>query len=351
MSARPERDIGRIEMTCEELAETRALTRVLAVRYGSAENGEFLNDVGTIAHELPRRIRSALCHFRLFEPASGIVVVSGWQMDEEKIGPTPEHWKRHAPENDTREEEMFFLLLGSLLGDAIAWSTQQDGRVVHDVLPIKEHAHEQVGTGSEELITPHVEDAFHPYRADYVGLMCLRNPDRVPTTFASISNVPLSATEMAILSSPQFLIRPDNSHLPTNAGDADGRTPEETALVHKAYRTIEQMISHPERIPILFGDLRAPYVRMDAYFMDPPEDPVARATFETLQRKVDAALEDCVMAQGDVCFLDNFQALHGRKPFKARYDGRDRWFKRINVARDLRKSRDARASATSRVLY
>ena len=342
--------MDRIEITCEELAEVRTLTGMVAACYGTPENREFLNDVGAIAHELPRRLRKALCQFRLFEPASAMLVVSGWKVDDQKIGPTPVHWK-HASENDTREDEIFLLLLASLLGEAIAWSTQQDGRVVHDVLPIKGDEHEQVGTGSEELITPHVEDAFHPYRADYLGLMCLRNPDRVATTFAPISKVRLSEEELAILSSPQFVIRPDNSHLPKNAGGAQRRTPEEEALVRKAYRKVEQMTGNPERIPILFGDLKAPYVRMDAYFMDPPEDPVARATFADLQRKVDEALEDCVVAAGEICFVDNFQAVHGRKPFKARYDGRDRWFKRINVVRDLRKSRDARQSAASRVMY
>jgi len=340
----------RIEITCAELVEVRTLTRTVAARYGTPDNHEFLNDASAIAHELPRRLRQTLCHFRLFEPASAMLVISGWKVDDDKIGPTPEHWQ-HAAGGDTREDEMFLLLLASLLGEAIGWSTQQDGRVVHDLLPIKGHEHEQVGTGSEELITPHVEDAFHPYRADYLGLLCLRNPDRVPTTVAPISNVRLSEEALAILSGPHFVIRPDNSHLPKNAGSDTARTPEEEALVRKAYRKIERMGNHPEPIPILFGDLQTPYVRMDAYFMDPPADPAARVAFADLQRKVDEALQDCVMAPGEICFVDNFQALHGRKPFKARYDGRDRWFKRINVVRDLRKSRDARQSAASRVMY
>jgi alpha-ketoglutarate-dependent taurine dioxygenase len=58
-----------------------------------------------------------------------------------------------------------------------------------------------------------------------------------------------------------------------------------------------------------------------------------------------------VLEPGDFCFIDNFQAVHGRKPFKARFDGTDRWLRRINVVRDLRKSRDSRLSAAGRVLY
>jgi alpha-ketoglutarate-dependent taurine dioxygenase len=56
------------------------------------------------------------------------------------------------------------------------------------------------------------------------------------------------------------------------------------------------------------------------------------------------------MESGDFCFLDNYRVVHGRKPFKARHDGTDRWLKRVNVVRDLRKSRTARQSAMARTI-
>ncbi|HEX6038561.1 MAG TPA: hypothetical protein VFZ20_11000, partial [Longimicrobium sp.] len=141
--------MSRIVMTPEEVAETRVLLQDLAGRYGSPENQEFLDEADVIAHDLPRSIRKAVRAFRLFEPAGAMLVVSGWPVDEEKIGPTPVHWKQHTPGNDTRAEDMLLVLLGSLLGEPIAWSTQQDGRVVHDILPIKGHEQEQLGSGSE----------------------------------------------------------------------------------------------------------------------------------------------------------------------------------------------------------
>jgi hypothetical protein len=41
---------------------------------------------------------------------------------------------------------------------------------------------------------------------------------------------------------------------------------------------------------------------------------------------------------------------HRVKPFKARYDGSDRWLERINVVSDPRTSREARVFASARVL-
>lgn len=342
--------VYRIQLTDAEVHAIQQLTAEIAARYASVEERAFMRAAPTYAQELPRSLRAQLNEFRLGEPA-GLCLLSGYPIDDARIGPTPAHWKNKPTPSPTLSEDLYFFLCAALLGDPIGWCTQQDGYIMHDIMPIKGHEQEQLGSGSEVLLTWHVEDAFHPYRGDYLGMMCLRNPDRVPTTFAPIKKVRLTPGQLAVLSSAHFTIRPDESHLPRNRGTANGRSAEEEAVVQRAYRKIEQMWSQPEKIPVLFGDPKAPYIRLDPYFMDDPEDPVARETFHELTRQIDGALEDQVLEPGDFCFIDNFQAVHGRKPFKARYDGRDRWLKRINVVRDLRKSRESRLSATSRVLY
>jgi Fe(II)/alpha-ketoglutarate-dependent arginine beta-hydroxylase len=343
--------MSKIVMTPEEVEQTHALMTELAARYGSPENQEFLDEADVLAHDLPLRIRKAVRQFRLFEPEDAILIVSGYRINFEKIGPTPTHWRQHEAANDTVAEDMLLVLLGSLLGEPIGWSTQQDGRIVHDILPIKGHEGEQLGSGSEVPLTWHVEDAFHPYRGDYLGMMCLRNPDGVPTTFAAIKKVQLTEAQKAVLASPHFTIRPDESHLVKNRGGTKELSTAEQEILERSYRKIEQMWNSPEKIPVLFGDPQAPYVRLDPYFMDPVADPQAQATLQQLTEQIDGAIEDCVLQPGDFCFIDNFQAVHGRKPFKARYDGHDRWLKRVNVVRDLRKSRESRLTASSRVLY
>ena len=57
------------------------------------------------------------------------------------------------------------------------------------------------------------------------------------------------------------------------------------------------------------------------------------------------------LTPGDICVIDNYKAVHGRKPFRARFDGTDRWLRRLNMARDLRRSREFRLDARSRVIY
>jgi Fe(II)/alpha-ketoglutarate-dependent arginine beta-hydroxylase len=234
------------------------------------------------------------------------------------------------------------------VGEPIGWSTQQDGRLIHDIFPMPGKEQEQLGMGSETLLWWHTEDAFHPLRGDYLGMMCLRNPDRVATTFGTPDLSGLEPRHVELLFQPLFTIRPDESHLKKNAGDLS-RAESELA---SEYTSIEKMDTAPDKISVLFGDPREPYLRLDPYFMDEVQQPPeAYEALQALIEQIDSRLQDLVLEPGDVCLIDNFKAVHGRKPFKARYDGEDRWLKRINVTRDLRKSRASRKWAADRIIH
>jgi len=332
----------------DEIASIQTLLASITARYDSAEDPAFLLECTVLAQELPRRLRLAMNEFRIAEPDSAIFVISGYPVDDVKIGRTPEHWDL-APEQrkPTLEEEILFVLTCSLLGDCIGWATQQAGRVVHDVMPIKGMEQEQIGTGSEQLIWWHTEDAFHPMAGDYVALMFLRNPDHVPTTFASLENLDLSEEDWNTLFEPHYFIHADNSHRPENAAH-HGET---EADLEELYTTVAKAEKEHQKIPILSGDRKSPYIKIDPYFMDPVEDnPRAQKAFEALCKALDAKIGDYPLGPGEICFVDNRKAVHGRRAFKARYDGHDRWFKRANVTRDLRRSRAARPDPTSRII-
>jgi Fe(II)/alpha-ketoglutarate-dependent arginine beta-hydroxylase len=334
----------RLILTRDEAQSLQRLTVRIAADFDSVEDPGFLGEAAVLAHEIPRRLRAALSEFRLGEPDAGLLIVSGYPVDDGRLGPTLGHWRRPVGERSPAlEHEILFVLMSSLLGERIGWSTQQDGRVVHDVLPIPGMENEQIGTGSEQTIWWHTEDAFHPLRGDYVGLMCLRNFDRVPTTFASLDGVRLGGEDWEALFEPLYTIRPDNSHKASAGGESD---PGGLAQ----YRRIEEMQQAPEKVAILSGDPGSPYIRIDPYFMDPPAEPRARQALSVLIEAIDRELRDVVLEPSDVCFIDNFKAVHGRRAFRARYDGRDRWLKRINITRDMRKSRACRTTATSRVI-
>jgi hypothetical protein len=314
--------VYRHELAEEELEAIRPLVKEVASRHGSVEEADFLGNARTYAQELPRRLRAFLNTFGLTEP-SGVCLISGYPVDDAKVGKTPSHWRKKPDRSSTTEEEIFLNLCGALLGDAIAWSHQRDGLICQDLVPIEGHENRMLGSGSELELVWHTEDARYAYRGDYIGLMCLRNPDAVPTTFALIDEVRLNPDQVEVLFEPRFLFRPDPSH----PRDREG-----------------------EKAPVLFGDPRSPYIRFDPYCMDRPEIEEARSAMDSLTRAMDENLTGVALLPGECLFIDNYKAVHGRSSFRARFDGTDRWLKRINIARDLRKSRAVRAAPAARVV-
>ncbi|HEV2860042.1 MAG TPA: guanitoxin biosynthesis L-enduracididine beta-hydroxylase GntD [Pyrinomonadaceae bacterium] len=339
--------MSRFILDATEVSAIRALLSELTSKYGSAEDEDFLKDVSVFAHELPRRLRRFLNDFKQLEPAPGVCVISGYPVDDAALGPTPAHWNARGAVSPALAEEMLFILCGSLLGDVFGWATQQGGSLVHEVLPIKDDEDEQMGTGSKQTIFWHNEEAFHPYRSDYVGLMCMRNPDRTPTTFASVDMLELDAEVTRKLFEPHYTITPDDTHTKENSWQVGG----DSEALKVACRRIEEMLNNPQPQPVMFGDPRSPYLCLDPYYMPPPADGDALRAFDAFTREVDSKLTEVVLQPGDILFVDNYRAVHGRKSFVARYDGNDRWLKRVNVTRDLRKSRDSRETSSSRIIY
>jgi len=343
--------MNRISLSAEEVSAVKGLLSEVRSQYASVEDGEFLRHSHLIAHELPRRLRAFLCDFKSSE-SSGACLVSGYPVDDRSLGRTPPHWKDRNGVSPALEAELLLVLYSSLLGDVIGWATQQNGHIVHDVLPIREDENSQISSGSLQTIWWHNEDAFHPYRGDYVGLMCLRNPDRVPTTFASVEMLRLDERVVKTLFEPHFRIHPDDSHAQRSKDDwpAPAAATQEGPRV-EACEHIRQLDERPPKVPVMFGHPQSPYLRLDPYYMTPPDEEHARLALDSLIRAVDECLSEVVLQPGDVLFVDNYRAVHGRKPFRARYDGTDRWLKRVNVTRDLRKSRDARESSSARVIF
>ncbi|MBV1850531.1 guanitoxin biosynthesis L-enduracididine beta-hydroxylase GntD [Catellatospora tritici] len=339
-----------IELSDDDRRQVDGLLDEVMGSCASVEAAGLLDDLTVVGQEMPREVRRQANRFRLHEPSGGCLF-TGFRVGDDRIGPTPAAWNGAAEgPRSTLREDLYLLLCGSLLGDPIAWATQQEGRLVHDVIPIKGHEHEQINSSTSAPLWWHTEDAFHPYRADYVGLMCLRNPDGAETTLAQFDDLDLDPERAAVLGEPRFTIRPDESHLPKNRSDTELDAPAD--LIERSLARIERLNATPERNAVLFGDPRRPYGRLDPYFMDQELlDAAAADAFDALVKQIDDKIGSVVLTPGDVIFIDNYKAVHGRKPYAARFDGADRWLRRINIARDLRKSRDARTGPAARVIF
>ncbi|WP_312885539.1 TauD/TfdA family dioxygenase [Streptomyces physcomitrii] len=286
----------------------------LLAEHGSATAPGLLAHLPSACAGLGEGVRHAL---RPVDTADGLFVLRGLDIDTAALGPTPGHWS--AVGDAGALWDVVLLLVSTLTGTPIAWEGQQNGRFVHNILPSPGHESEQTGASSSTLLTPHTEDAFHPGRAHLLLLCCLRNHDKVATTAASIRRADLAEDDIEQLRRPVTPILPDD-----------------------AYEEAQRFAGRPAPVPTLFDSPEGPTLRFDPAYtpLDGADDNWRRA-YGRLADELARVSVAVNLEPGDVLVVDNDVVVHGRVPFKARYDGTDRWLKRASVRIPGRRTRPA----------
>lgn len=333
--------LAEYELRPQEKDELLALAKSLRDAEESPGAPEFYGNHWTALERLPPGLRRVLEGVRR-SGRNHACLVHGFPMNELEIGPTPLHWD--APESDerARDAEIYLGVCAMAMGEPFTWATLQSGRIIQNILPIAGDEDRQNGYGSDALLEFHTEDGFHPGRCDYLMLLGLRNPDRVPTTVASVWDIELTAGERRILSGRRFHIFPDDEHI----RQLEARSPDHPAL-HEARR----MRDHPEPVAVLFGASARPYMRLDRPFMSVVgADRDAERALDWLMEELLRVQRDVVVEQGSLLVVDNYAAAHGRRSFTSRYDGTDRWLKKITVRLSLRQEGVSMPLSGNRVL-
>lgn len=343
----------RFDINTKELKELQSLVDSCLDEFDSFDNVEFLKNLPLMAYQIPKRMAEFLNEFKYNPVDQGFCVVSTGMVEQEKIGPTPSHWELKTNNDTCQNAVMCMSLCATILGDIYGWLTQQDGRVVHDILPIKTCENEQLGCGSKEELTWHVEDAFHELRGDYLIMMCMRNNNGIPTTLSKPDYSKLTDKQIDVLFEKHFTIKPDNSHKPKNNSSQRAEALKEGQLtnIDAAYDAMLKRAENPEKIAILFGNKKDPCLRLDPYFMEKPDCPEAEKALEAIIDLVTESLIEVSLNPGEILIVDNYEVVHGRRAFEARFDGTDRWYKRINVIRDIRRCQEVLEHKLSRVIY
>lgn len=80
-------------------------------------------------------------------------------------------------------------------------------------------------------------------------------------------------------------------------------------------------------VPLVQGGNRY-QIRVDRDFTSAAEgDTDAALALEAIDQNV----QDLALAPDDIAFIDNTLAVHGRRSFTPRFNGTDRWLKRVNI--------------------
>jgi L-asparagine oxygenase len=198
-------------------------------------------------------------------------------------------------------------------GIPVGYAQEQNGSLIQNILPVYKLEKEQISSSSKTLLGLHTETAFHPYKPDYILLLCLRGDPLAATTYAEIDDILLHVPKkyLNILKQKWFITGVDISFR-TN-GEQDVEIP-------------ISIIKENEKDGLSFV--------YDETVIKPINSDAADA-LSALRKAVSLATKEIVLKTGDLLFINNHKAVHGRKPFKARYDGTDRWLQRLLIRKTL----------------
>ncbi|MFF0744450.1 TauD/TfdA family dioxygenase [Streptomyces sp. NPDC004111] len=275
------------------------------------------------SQRLPRELRHELREFRHDAGPDGLLLIRNLPV-EDQLPTTPVRPGSVRRTATVASSAITAVMLQ--LGEVMAYRSEKTGALVQDVVPVPGHEKQQSNAGSVALHM-HTENAFHPNRPHYVGLMCVRadptGEARLCTSSVRRALPLLTAQARRVLTEQRFMTEP-----PPSFGDLGEVTP-----VHA----------------VLQGDPDDPDVVVD-FAATHPLDDTARAAMEELREVFERIALPHDLGAGDLAVVDNRLTVHGRTSFSPLFDGTDRWLHRVYASLDRRRTRPDLEQAGGAVL-
>lgn len=226
-----------------------------------------------------------------------------------KQRPTPKHWRDDCHSN----YDDLFLQLSRHVGDVFGYSDLQNGKLIQEIFPIFEDRNKQLGSGSVHLEL-HTEDPALAYRADVLGFLCVRNDDKIPNLLSCPDFSTVDAILKHSLTENRYTILSDR--------------PSTIEYKPKALDTAVLQESPAEGYSFIYDPVYVDYSRMSK---------CEELVFKDFINLVESSAFNLSMSEAQVLFVNNYKCAHGRPRFTPRYDGTDRWLKRVQISKDISK--------------
>lgn len=236
---------------------------------------------------------------------------------------TPNHINYKSVYLDASDAEL--IKIAELYGHPIAYAQEQNGELIQNIIPLKNTANKQISTSSMVDLDLHTEAAFHPYKPDYVLLFCLRGDPTAVTTYADVNRIIgyLDEDVLEILQQPVFKTSVDLSFRLNGEPDAEMILP----ILTKHQINLKE--TQTGTYPMTYWTMVYDKALMVGTNID------ARNSLITFQKAVENSIREVTLRTGDLLVIANNSTVHGRRLFQPRYNGTDRWVRRVMVRVNL----------------
>jgi hypothetical protein len=191
-------------------------------------------------------------------------------------------------------------------GEPFGYRKEQYGYLIQDIFPQADSASEQISSSFDVELEMHTEIAFHDFRPDYVLLFCVRGDANAITYISDIDDFYESLPQDCLneLAKPQFYTYPDISF------------------------SVERKVKPIGPFSIINMDSRT--IRFDSNLTF-SETSAATDSIKVLKELISKTRHSITLSTGDYLAIDNSKCIHGRAPYQPKFDGSDRWLKRMFV--------------------
>jgi L-asparagine oxygenase len=306
-----------IELTNDEIRVMKELAMNISEN-PSISPELYCLQVNDLSLHVPQRIRTLLQNFAHKDTNTGFLLIRRIPIDE--LPSTPEN-------NNCKIGEQTILakiqsIFVSVISNMIAYEAEGYGRLYQDVIPVKSMEKNQTSISSSVELEIHTEQAFSKLRPDILSLACLRGNANANTYILPVNSIinNVSERELEMLKTPLWNTGVDLSFKLNGHEFIEGDIRGPMSII-RGYKDPRLENEDPR---LVFDD---PLLVFDQDLMTGITD----ESNEMIQKIVDIYYKHRLshnLTPGEIIFIDNNRAVHGRSPFVPNYDGLDRFLVR-----------------------
>ena len=276
---------------------------------------------------IPEPIQERLTNFARNGSNSGFILFQN--ILEPNLPRTPPGNHYHVGETTILSKIQGVMM--SKMCEMIAYEAEGYGKLYQDILPIYSMASVQTSVGSNTELEIHTEQAFSKLRPDIISLACLRGDINAFTYILPVNRIIKNITkkEMELLYQPLWKMGVDISFKLHGKEFMEGDIRGPFAILNGS-RNDPQLIFDQD---LMFGITKE------------SQKLIAKIVAIYYQHRITHNLKP-----GEIIFIDNRRAVHGRSSFSPNYDGYDRFLIRCFGTLDYEKSREARSPEYPRMI-
>lgn len=292
---------------------------VKKIKYNPYENPElFCNEIKKLSNKIPEHLKNIFIDFKKNGSETGFLLIN-IPSSEDILPLTPDSNKYYIGGNT--ELAKIQAILMSIMGNIVSYEAEGNGNLFQDIVPVKSMSNNQTSAGSNFELEIHTEQAFSKLRPDIISLSCLRGDVNALTYVLPVQYIlsTMNDYEIELLKQPLWKTGVDLSFKLNNDyfidGDIRGPFP---------------IIQGDEKNSILIFD-------QDLMFGITEESQVLLKKIINIYYKYRLTHN---LISGDIIFIDNNKAVHGRSQFKPKFDGFDRFLVRSFLIFDYERVKD-----------